>query len=330
MPPSEFRGTPSSSTRTPVLAAPRRLSCSACPVPPLCWSTTPGASPTSTPRVETSERREATSTTVVSPVGSRTSGDSGGGGAAGTGTSTGGSSTTAGDCPQAIDATLNAGPRHARAHRHPPIVRLPLSSPKREGLHRRLRRRTLGQVSWLTDGERGRRPDGAFHVLVRPPTFPRDVLSAVATDGGCRTGPVPRAAPFTVAGPRRTLTGFPVGPDMGTRGQAAVWHSPLPPCKRLAVRLQPPRIPCAGTVGPTATPRIACVDEAAAALTAVLTLTRARGLTDAACDATSRSPPPARAHGLRGLQPGLLEALVPAPGHRHPAALHRGARLPLH
>ena len=26
--------------------------------------------------------------------------------------------------------------------------------------------------------------------------------------------------PFTVAGPRRTLTGFPVGPDMGTRGQA--------------------------------------------------------------------------------------------------------------
>ena len=133
MPPSPFRGTPSSNTRTPVLEAPRRTSCSLWPRPPLCCSTMPGASPTSMPTVEISARREPTSTTVVRPVGSRTSGDSGGGGAAGTGTSTGGSSTAAGDCPQAIDATLNAGPRHARAHRHPPIVRLPLSSPKREG-----------------------------------------------------------------------------------------------------------------------------------------------------------------------------------------------------
>src|SRR6185369_17553716 len=133
MPPSPLSGTPSSSTRTPVLEAPRRTSCSLWPSPPLCWSTTPGASLTSAPTVETSARREPTSTTVVRPVGSRTAGDSGGGGAAGTGTSTGGSSTAAGDCPQAIDATLNAGPRHARAHRQPPIVRLPLSSPKREG-----------------------------------------------------------------------------------------------------------------------------------------------------------------------------------------------------
>jgi hypothetical protein len=97
------------------------------------------------------------------------------------------------------------------------------SLPRREKAIRRrrvFRCRALGQVSWLTAGERGRRPDGAFHVLVRPPTFPRNVQSAVATDGGCRTGRFLGPLPFTVAGPRRTLTGFPVGPDMGTRGQA--------------------------------------------------------------------------------------------------------------
>src|SRR5690349_6849307 len=176
MPPSPFRGTPSSSTRTPVAEAPRRTSCSLWPRPPLCWRTTPGASATSTPTVETSARREPTSTTVVRPVGSRTRGDSGGGGAAGTGTSTGGSST-AGDCPQAIDATLNAGPRHARAHHHPPIVRLPLSSPKREGRRRRRGSPVPHPRAGLLahGGERGRRPDGAFHVRIRPPTFPQDV-----------------------------------------------------------------------------------------------------------------------------------------------------------
>ncbi len=175
MPPRPLRGTPSSRTRTPVLEAPRRVSCSLWPSPPLCCSWTPGASPTSVPSVETSARREATSTTVVRAVGSRTRGDSGGGGAAGTGTSTGGSSTAAGDCPQAIDATLSAGPRQARAKRQPPIVRLPLSSPKRErpaaatgapAPHPRAGLLAHGSATQAT-------PRWRLHVRVRPPTFPR-------------------------------------------------------------------------------------------------------------------------------------------------------------
>ena len=52
-----------------MLEAPRSVICSLCPRPPLCCSTTPGASLTSVPSVVTSARREETSTTVVRAVG---------------------------------------------------------------------------------------------------------------------------------------------------------------------------------------------------------------------------------------------------------------------
>src|SRR5262249_58691615 len=117
-----------------------------------------------------------------------------------------------GVCAQAIDATLSAGPRHARAHRHPPIVRLPLSSPKREGLPR-----APGppaphpRAGLLAHGPemRRRRPDGVFASGSAPPTFP-ETLSPVATDGGCQAARFLGPIPYTVAGPRRTLPPLPL------------------------------------------------------------------------------------------------------------------------
>ncbi len=152
--PTPLMGMPSSRTRTPVLAAPRRVRLSLWPEAAALLHGDARGLTHQRPEVVTSVERPATSITVTRPVGSRCTG--------GLGRRRRGRK---GDVHRGeVHRRLGLGPGHRRhaqsraetrprpppsAHRPPSALFAEERRPARGD--RGLRRRTLGQVSWLTD-----------------------------------------------------------------------------------------------------------------------------------------------------------------------------------